>query len=171
MASIMVSPDDTIVPPETLPGIRILGFECCHCKAVTFDQSLGKCYDEQCSHKYCLDCTVMDRAGRRWTKQLRIPVSWLCQCGSSHTIGDTLMVDETGKIAKPVCSCEGPSFLAMYNTYGRICKGLRFSIALPFALGTSEAVKTLVAELEQTSYGPCIRRDREVAKTSQGKYQ
>lgn len=166
MTSSMVSLSNATVPPEHLPGIRIMGFECCHCNQVTLDNLLGKCYDEQCSHGFCLGCTVIDRAGRLWNKQLKVPISWLCQCGSVHPVGETLVANETGKLTKPVCSCKEPSFIAMYNTYGRLCKDLQLSISLPSALNTAEAVQTLISELEKTSYGPCIRLNREEKNAS-----
>lgn len=152
---------DATTAPERLPGIRILGFECCHCNGVSFTNSLGKCDDEQCSHERCRDCTVIDRAGRLWDKKLGVSIHWLCQCGSTRPVIDTLVVNETGKLAKPVCLCQKPAFVAMYSTYGRLCSSTKLSIVLPFALNTVEDVQTLVAELDGTSYGPCLRVERE----------
>ncbi|ROV93159.1 hypothetical protein VMCG_08724 [Cytospora schulzeri] len=157
---------DAIATPESLPGIRILGFECCRCNGVSLTNSLAKCDDEQCSHKYCHGCTVIDRAGRLWDKKLCVQVHWLCQCGSARPVIDTLVVDETGKLAKPVCSCQDPAFLALYNTYGRLCKNMRLSVVLPFALNTAHDVQSLVAELDGTSYGPCLRVEREANKAT-----
>jgi hypothetical protein len=161
MANSKMSLIDATVAPERLPGISILGFECCHCNGVSLTNSLGRCDGGQCSHKFCLDCTVIDRAGRLQDKKLGVHVHWLCQCGSARSVVDTLVVDETGKLAKPVCSCQDPAFLAIYNTYGRLCKNVRLSIVLPFALNTAADVQALIVELDRTSYGPCLRVERE----------
>lgn len=153
---------DATPAPERLPGIRIMGFECCHCNGVTLSNTLGRCDDEQCPHGYCLNCTVIDRAGHLWDKKLAVSVHWLCQSGSTLPVVDTLVVDKTGKIAKPVCSCQAPAFVAMYNTFGRLINNNknRLSIELPFALDSIEDVQVFLVELDGTSYGPCLRVER-----------
>lgn len=152
--------------PEKLPGTRILGFECCHCNGVSLTSTLGECHDDECSHHFCLGCTAIDKAGRLWDKQLALLVHWMCQCGSAHPVVSTLVVDETGKLARPVCSCQTPSFVALYNKYGRLCRDLGLSVDLPFAMGTAADVQALLAELEATSYGPCIQSERRAKKGS-----
>lgn len=150
MASRTVSLSDATATPERLPGIRIMGFQCCHCSEVTLTNSLGKCYDDRCSHEYCHGCTVIDRAGRLWDKTLAVSLHWLCRCGFSHPVADKLGLDDTGKLAKPLYSCQAPSFVVMYNKYGRLCKNMRLSVMLPFALDAAEDVETLFTELKRT---------------------
>lgn len=143
------------VPPETLPGLEIMGFICCKCGEATLDEKLRtECFDSKCGHKRCTNtCQIFDRAGRLWKRQFSVPISWVCICGRAHSV-----VDSLANGISP-CPCNTPAFLALYNTTGRRCRGL--TISSPFALNTADDVNQLLSNLERTSWGICIQSERE----------
>lgn len=149
----------TAVIPETLPGLQLMGFVCCKCGEATLDKKLSqRCFDNKCRHERCSDsCQIFDRAGRVWKRQHLVPISWLCVCGRAHSVVDTIVSRPTR-----VCPCGKPGFVALYNTTGRLCKGL--TISSPFALNTTNDAKQLLSFLESTSWGSCIQLEREEHK-------
>lgn len=144
-------------PPETLPGLELMGFICCKCGEATLDERLRKeCFDSKCGHQRCIStCQIFDRAGRLWKRQFSVPISWICICGRAHSVVDSLV----NELVTPICPCIRPAFLALYNTTGRLCKGL--SINSPFTINTADDAKQLLSNLERTSWGSCIQLERE----------
>lgn len=149
------------VPPETLPGLELMGFICCKCGEVTLDEKLRmECFDSKCGHERCANtCQIFDRAGRLWERQSRVPISWACICGRAHSVVDSLV----DGLATSICPCNTPAFLALYNTTGRRCKGL--TISSPFTLNTADDVKKLLKYLERTPWGSCIQSEQEMSRS------
>lgn len=144
-------------PPETLPGLEPMGFVCCKCGEATLEEKLGKeCFDSQCGHERCASsCQIFDRAGRLWKRQFAVPITWICICGRTHAVVDSL----ANGLGRPSCLCLAPAFLALYNTTGRLCKGL--FINSPFTLNTANDAQKLLSCLEKSSWGSCIQLERE----------
>lgn len=144
-------------PPETLPGLELMGFVCCKCGEATLGNKLGKrCFDDKCGHERCVgSCQVFDRAGRLWRRQFAVPISWVCTCGRAHSVVGSL----ASRLTRPVCPCRAPAFLALYNTTGRLCNGL--TIKSPFTVSTADHVTQLLSYLESTPWGSCIKLERE----------
>lgn len=139
----------TAAVPETLPGLQLMGFICCKCGEATLDKKFSeRCFDSKCGHARCSDsCQIFDRAGRLWKRQFLVPISWLCVCGRVHSVLDTLV----SRLTRPICPYVTPGFAALYNTTGRLCKGL--TISSPFPLNTTNDAKQLLLLLESTPWG------------------
>lgn len=150
--------------PETLPGLSPMGFVCCKCGKATLDKKLSeRCFDNKCGHERCSDlCQIFDRAGRLWKRQFSVPISWLCVCGRVHSVMDTLV----SRLTRPICLCVTPGFAALYNTTGRLCKGL--TISSPPPLNTTNDAKQLLSFLDSTPWGSCIQLEREEHEKSMG---
>lgn len=167
MASTTTPSTPSSFPPDTLPGSRLMGFVCCQCSDATLTNRLGRCHNTHgCGHLACRRCTLFDRAGRMWSKNLAIDLHWMCQCGKAQALKDALVRPGS---RLPACSCGDPTFVAMYNLYGRRIDDLRLpSVQLPLGLSNAEDVGRLRADLSCTSYGSSMRLEQDEMKPETG---